>query len=86
MDFVWDERFRSCIIDALPRGSAQHLTPTADLTALGLDSMASVQLLVALEETYDMKFPEELLASETFATPDSLWRAVKSLRDAVENN
>lgn len=48
------------------------LTPDAALGALGLDSMAAVNLLVDLEEVFGVQIPDDLLSAETFDTFASL--------------
>jgi acyl carrier protein len=47
------------------------------LEDLGLRSLASVQLLVDLEDTYGVEFPDDLLTPETFETPGTLWAALQ---------
>jgi len=51
------------------------------LAALGLDSMGTISLMLELEESLLITFPEELLANsrEIFATKTSLWAVVESL-------
>lgn len=56
-----------------------HLTGTEELAHLGLDSLRTMSLLVAVEDCFGITFPEDLLTKETFSTPDALWSAVESL-------
>ncbi len=51
------------------------------LPDLGLDSMSAIELVLALEETLGVRFPEEALVRETFATYASLESVVRSLVD-----
>ena len=44
------------------------LADDADLYAAGLSSFASVQLMLGLEETFDMEFPDHLLNRKSFAS------------------
>jgi acyl carrier protein len=53
------------------------------LADLGLDSMAVVVLLVDLEDSFEVEFPDDLLSVEVFGTPRSLWTAVNSLEPSV---
>jgi acyl carrier protein len=48
------------------------LTADSALGALGLDSMAAVNLLVDLEEAFGVQIPDALLDAETFETLGSL--------------
>lgn len=44
------------------------LADDADLYAAGLSSFASVQLMLGLEEAFDMEFPDHLLNRKSFAS------------------
>ena len=55
---------------------AEELAPDAPLRELGLDSMATVGLVIDLESELGIAFPESSLTAETFADAASLWRAV----------
>ena len=50
-----------------------------ELASNGLDSLATVSLLVDLEETFAVSFPGALLTPATFRTPAALRAAVQSL-------
>lgn len=44
------------------------LADDADLYAAGLSSFASVQLMLAIEEAFDIEFPDSLLNRKSFAS------------------
>ncbi len=44
------------------------ISDEADLYAAGLSSFASVQLMLGLEEAFDMEFPDHLLNRKSFAS------------------
>ncbi len=50
-----------------------------DLYELGMTSFASVQLMLALEEAFDVEFPERMLNRKTFASIASIDRSVSEL-------
>lgn len=50
-----------------------------NLNQLGLDSMSAVDLLLDLEESFGILFPDDLLTAETFQTASTLQKAVQSL-------
>ena len=50
-----------------------------DLYELGMSSFASVQLMLALEEAFDIEFPERMLNRKTFATIAQIDRSVAEL-------
>jgi acyl carrier protein len=52
------------------------------LPELGLDSMSAIELVLAIEEVLEVRFPEPLLVRETFVTLASLESAVRSLVDS----
>jgi acyl carrier protein len=49
-------------------------TPMRDL---GLDSLAAVDLLFAVEQAFEISFPDSLLTENTFATLGTLQSAVE---------
>ena len=51
-----------------------------DLYAAGLTSFAAVQLMLALEEAFDIEFPERMLNRRSFATMDSIAACIGELR------
>jgi acyl carrier protein len=51
----------------------------ADLYQLGLTSHASVNVMLALEDEFDIEFPDEALKKSTFASVDNIARVVGSL-------
>lgn len=52
-----------------------------ELKDLGLDSLASIELLLDLEEHYEIAFPDELLTEETFSTASTLWAIINKLKN-----
>ena len=79
----WDERFEAVIRANVPFLAADEpLKPSASLFDLGLDSMGTVQLLLELEETFGVTFPDEALTPEVFASPASLWEVIRELTAA----
>lgn len=50
-----------------------------DLYDLGMTSFASVQLMLALEEAFDIEFPETMLNRKTFQSIASIDRSVSEL-------
>ena len=50
-----------------------------DLYAAGLTSHASVSLMLAIEDAFDIEFPEELLKRSTFGSIAAIEEAVNEL-------
>jgi acyl carrier protein len=51
----------------------------ADLYELGLTSHASVDVMLALEDEFDIEFPEEVLKKSTFASVHNIAQVVEGL-------
>lgn len=65
----------------LPNGVA-GLADDADLYAAGLTSFASVQLMLALEENFDIEFPDHLLNRKSFASINAIVASVGSILES----
>jgi acyl carrier protein len=55
------------------------LDSEADLGAAGLTSHASVNVMLALEDSFDIEFPERMLRKSTFSSIASIREAVREL-------
>jgi acyl carrier protein len=60
---------------------AGDLTPDADLYDSGMTSHASVNVMLALEDAFDVEFPDRLLKRSVFESIASIAAAVGELRD-----
>ena len=77
----WDGEFETVLRGVLPLLS--DLKPDTCLRTAGLDSLATIEVLLQLEDVYAVSIPDELLTADTFANPASLWRVVTSVRDGA---
>jgi acyl carrier protein len=59
------------------------IRPDADLFAIGLDSQAVVNVMLAIEERFDFEFPEDRLNRETFTTIGSISQVVANAGASV---
>lgn len=75
----WDESFEKLIRKAVPLLGDEPLERETELRNYGLDSMASVQLLLETEEQYGISVPDELMEPSMFETPGNLWTVVEKL-------
>ena len=55
------------------------LNDDTDLYAAGLTSLITVNLLLAIEDHFDVEFPDELLSRRTFQSIGALAAAVEDL-------
>ena len=51
----------------------------ADLYKLGLTSHASVDVMLALEDAFDIEFPDEVLKKSTFASIHNIAEVIEGL-------
>lgn len=56
-----------------------EIADDSDLYDVGLTSLITVNLLLAIEDHFDVEFPDELLSRRTFQSIDALAEAVASL-------
>ena len=54
-----------------------------DLSGAGLTSLATVDLMLAIEDRFGIEFPERMLNRRTFATLATLTAAVNSLQSVA---
>ena len=59
------------------------LAADADLYAAGMTSHASVNVMLALEDAFDIEFPDDLLTKCTFTSIGSISAAVESLLETA---
>lgn len=71
-----DERFTELLAKFLKFANGKPITEDSDLRALGLDSMQSIELLFAIEDTYGVMLPDDEMGDTTFTTAGNLWRAI----------
>jgi acyl carrier protein len=59
------------------------LAPDADLYQAGMTSHASVNVMLALEDRFDVEFPDRMLTREAFENIAAIERAVDELRGSA---
>jgi acyl carrier protein len=60
-------------------GDVESLPEDADLFEAGLTSHASVNVMLALEEAFDIEFPDSLLRRSSFESISSIRAALEQL-------
>ena len=75
-----DERIRRVLAvhGRLPV-SAEGLPDEANLYSVGMTSHASVNVMLALEEEFDVEFPDEMLTRSAFESVNAIAGALTSL-------
>jgi len=74
-------RFEECLRRHLRLAKPVSIDYTTELAQLGLDSMTAVALLLDMEKTFGIRFPDDMLVEGTFRTAGGLKDAVQKLRD-----
>jgi acyl carrier protein len=62
--------------------SPDTLADDADLYAAGLSSLATVHIMLAIEDEFDVEIPDRMLTRRLFSSIDSLAAAVTELQRA----
>ncbi len=71
-----DARFTELLAPFLKFSDDKEITADSNLRDLGLDSMQSIELLFAIEDSFGISLPDDELNDTTFATAGSLWHAI----------
>jgi acyl carrier protein len=58
------------------------LNPNADLFAAGMTSHASVNVMLALEDAFDLEFPDRMLKRSVFESVSAISAAINELQEA----
>jgi acyl carrier protein len=72
-------RFEQCLRRHLRLVKPDSIDYAVALAQLGLDSMTAVALLLDIEKTFDIRFPDDMIAEDTFRTAGGLKKAVQQL-------
>ncbi|VAW92802.1 hypothetical protein MNBD_GAMMA23-366 [hydrothermal vent metagenome] len=60
---------------------SNNLDTDSDLYNAGLTSLATVGLMLALEEEFDIEFPDAMLSRKTFSSIEAITDAIDELQD-----
>jgi acyl carrier protein len=76
----YEERVRRTLTDhARLHGDVASLRPDDDLFKRGMTSHASVNVMLALEEEFDVEFPEEMLQKSAFRSIEAICASISQL-------
>jgi len=74
-------QFEQCLRRHLRLVKLDSINYDIELAQLGLDSMTAVAVLLDMEKTFNIKFPDEMLVEGTFRTAGNLKKAVQQLQE-----
>ncbi|WP_405059125.1 phosphopantetheine-binding protein [Kribbella sp. NBC_01505] len=76
----WVPLFEEVLREQIQQTSDERPLAASDaLFDLGVDSFGTVELLIALEDRFGVRLPDQALTAETFATVGSLWSVLAGL-------
>ncbi|NVP56766.1 acyl carrier protein [Mycoplana rhizolycopersici] len=64
--------------------AVDQVADNADLYVAGMSSFASVQIMLAIEEAFDLEFPDSLLNRKSFQSIDAIAKTVEGLTGSAE--
>jgi acyl carrier protein len=62
----------------------ENVDSSTDLYQAGMTSYASVVLMIALENEFDLEFPDGMLSRSVFESIDSITNAIESLQQVKQ--
>jgi acyl carrier protein len=72
------ERLQALVRAGLPDTAAEvRLDPESNLIELGLDSLGMLNLIMAIEQEFDVVLPDDALTIDVFRTMGSVWGLLK---------
>lgn len=74
-------QFEEVLRRHLRSAKADSINYEVELAQLGLDSMTAVAVLLDMEKTFNIRFPDDMLVEGTFRTAGRLKEAVQLLRE-----
>ncbi len=74
-------RFEECLRRHLRSAKPDPINYDVELAQLGLDSMTAVAVLLDMEKTFNIRFPDDMLVEGTFRTAGKLKEAIQLLRE-----
>ena len=72
-------RFEQCLRRHLRLVKPDSINYDVELAQLGLDSMTAVALLLDIEKTFAIRFPDDMIVEGTFRYAGGLKKAVQQL-------
>jgi acyl carrier protein len=79
-----DEQIKS-LISEISEVTAEYIKPTDTLTSVGIDSINLVQLIVSIEEIFDITFDDSYLNPANLSTVGMLIAMTKSYLGNSDN-
>jgi acyl carrier protein len=83
----WPRNFETIVRSCLPwLADDAVLEPDLALIDFGLDSVATVSLLIDLEEEFGVEIPDQMLMASNFTSPAGIWGLLTALEAAGDDH
>lgn len=76
----FDTQFEEVLRRHLRAAKADSIDYNLELVQLGLDSMTAIAVLLDMEKSFNIRFPDDMLVEGTFRTAGRLRDAVRELQ------
>ena len=85
VQFQMKERIQQIVREHAGLGTVfDKVDSSTDLYRAGMSSYASVVLMIALENEFDLEFPDAMLSRNVFQSIDSIATAIESLQQVKQ--
>ena len=78
-----EQQVKAIVAEQLGVKQEQVTNDASFVDDLGADSLDTVELVMALEEEFDIEFPDEVLKKSTFESVHNIAQVIESLVKAV---
>lgn len=78
----WDGRFEAILRAVLDSPDTHSIEPDRSLSDIGMNSMATVSAIVAIENAYGIVIPDDFQIIDMLRTPRKLWEQICQLRES----
>ena len=82
--FLMKQRIEKIVREHAGLDSLADITHSTDLYQAGMTSYASVTLMIALENEFELEFPDGMLSRNVFESIDSIANAIESLQQVAQ--
>ena len=78
------QRIQKIVVEHAGLDALAGISDSTDLYQAGMTSYASVTLMIALENEFELEFPDGMLSRNVFESIDSIANAIESLQQVSQ--
>ena len=83
-DLAMKQRIQKIVVEHAGLDALAVIADSTDLYQAGMTSYASVTLMIALENEFELEFPDGMLSRNVFESIDSIANAIESLQQVSQ--